>query len=78
MFENRTKPWQKQDADHLPEPQDLAPGNDFYKDVVDKNGVTIQQRQLILEANRNAYGGEVQSAQKVGITWPGSPEVPPE
>ena len=61
MFENRTKPWQKQDADHLLEPQDLAPGNDFYKDVVDKNGVTIEQRKLILQVNRNAHNGVVHS-----------------
>jgi hypothetical protein len=40
---------------NLPEPQNLAPGNTFYKDIIDKNGVEIEQRELILQVNRNAH-----------------------
>ena len=54
---------------NLPEPQDLAPGNDFYKNVVDKNGTTIGQRELILQANRNANGGKIRS-DLAGFVYP--------
>jgi hypothetical protein len=54
---------------NLPEPQDLAPGNDFYKNVVDKNGVTIEQKELILKVNRDANGGKIRS-DLAGFEYP--------
>lgn len=43
---------------NLPEPQDLAPGNDFYKKSPDKNGNLVIQHDLILEVNRDAHPGD--------------------
>lgn len=66
---------------NLPEPQDLAPGNNFYKSVVDKNGNKIEQKELILQANRNAHpgdggGGEIHS-DFAGFEYPcDGPEKP--
>ncbi|MBK9266346.1 MAG: hypothetical protein IPM54_41995 [Polyangiaceae bacterium] len=54
---------------NLPEPQDLAPGNDFYKEVVDKNGNQVDQQDLILKVNRDANGGEIHS-DLAGFVYP--------
>lgn len=54
---------------NLPEPQDLAPGNDFYKKTLDKNGKLVDQHDLILKVNRDANGGEIHS-DLAGFVYP--------
>jgi hypothetical protein len=54
---------------NLPEPQDLAPGNDFYKKSPDKNGNLVVQHDLILKVNRDAHGGEIHS-DLAGFEYP--------
>jgi hypothetical protein len=54
---------------NLTEPQDLGPGKDFYKKTVDKNGKSVVQRELILQVNRDAHGGQLHS-DLAGFTWP--------
>jgi len=65
---------------NLTEPQELGPGNDFYRDTVDKNGNKIKQRALILQVNRDAHGGKIRS-DLAGFMFPcekGRPELCPE
>jgi hypothetical protein len=54
---------------NLTEPQDIGPGKDFYKFAVDKNGKSVMQRDLIIQVNRDAHGGQIHS-DLAGFTYP--------
>lgn len=54
---------------NLTEPQNLAPGQRFNCNTVDKYGAKIEQRDLILQVNRDAHGGEIHS-DLAGFEYP--------
>lgn len=64
---------------NLPEPEEVGPGNKFDRPspVVNDKGETLDQRDWVLQVNRNAHDGNIHS-DLAGFKFPcekGSPEV---
>lgn len=54
---------------NLTEPQKLTPGEDFYCKIVDKNGNSVVQRDLIVQVNSKAHEGTIHS-DLAGFEYP--------
>jgi hypothetical protein len=55
---------------NLTEPNDLAPGYDFYKKSPDKNGNLVVQHDLILQTNRDAHDDKQIHSDLAGFVYP--------